>query len=422
MLRELDEPFPHTTGQALRSLLWNRFRLSLRGLDWVERPTESIDPEVLLRLDVMQRVGFTLGLVDNVRGAVFQARALRVALEAGDARRLGLCLVVEALYRASQGAKGRQQGRALLREARLIYERTGNEQALAGMPGAEGILDMLAGRFVTSAAESLEAETAILEHRTATGHSETLHTQRIYRCMALMNAGHLAELRTVYFDLIREASQRGDRYVTSTLPTLAVRCFLATGDVDGAVRELGEATWTDPAEGFHTQHLLRALAEADVALARGDARTTLRELEPTLAMSKKAHYRRVEFHRVNEDHARARLALAGGDRAHAAAMVKRLNGETIEFAHACARLAAAALAEAAGDERGASQLLVEAAALAQTAEARLHAAAARHRRGTLIGGSAGEELVSRAERFMADQGITDVDGMLRVIAPKLEAS
>ncbi len=302
----------------------------------------------------------------------------------------------------------------------MIYERTGNAEAIAGLPGAEGILHLLAGRFASSAEQSQAAIEAILAHRTATGHSETLHTQRIYRAMALMNAGYLADLRELYFTLMREAGQRGDRYVTSTLPLLGVRCFIATGELELAAEELKGATWTDPTEGFHTQHLLRALAQVDMTLARGeDAQAALRALEPTFGMAKKAHYRRVEFHRVHEDHARARLALAGGDRAHAEAMVKRMAGETIEIAHGYARLASASLAEADGDTQRAAELLVEAASLAESAEAHLHAAVARHRRGRLIGGSKGDDLVARAERFMTEQGITEIETMVRVLAPPL---
>src|SRR5205823_3442529 len=57
-------------------------------------------------------------LVDNVRGAYFQARALRLAYASGDRRRILRALVFEAIYRMQEGADGRARGNELLAIAR----------------------------------------------------------------------------------------------------------------------------------------------------------------------------------------------------------------------------------------------------------------------------------------------------------------
>ena len=78
---------------------------------------------------------------------------------------------------------------------------------------------------------------------------------------------------------------------------------------------------------------------------------------------------------------------------------------------------APAAAGARGDASRAVPLLESAETGLAAAEMALHAAAARRRRGELIGGETGRALVCAAEAWMAGQGIKSPERMTAMLAP-----
>ncbi|MBA2539804.1 MAG: protein kinase, partial [Deltaproteobacteria bacterium] len=77
-------------------------------------------PSLLRMVDVYHSPSLGLLLVDNVRGAASQARALRLAAQAGDHRRLLRALVFEAIYRAQESDAGRTRALELLGMAAAV--------------------------------------------------------------------------------------------------------------------------------------------------------------------------------------------------------------------------------------------------------------------------------------------------------------
>src|SRR5262249_23828008 len=92
-LDEIGLSLPETPTRAFASLLYQRARISLRGLAFTERDVHT--PEELTRIDVCWSVGNGLNGVDIVRGADFQARHLLYALRAGEPYRISRALSSE---------------------------------------------------------------------------------------------------------------------------------------------------------------------------------------------------------------------------------------------------------------------------------------------------------------------------------------
>src|SRR5262249_47364090 len=123
VLEAVDLSMPRTPARAFASLLYQRARLSLRGLGFEERAGEATAAE-LTRIDVCWSVGNGLNGVDIVRGADFQARHLLYALSAGDPYRIARALASEAVFASMEGGfAGRDRAALLIDRAAEIAER-----------------------------------------------------------------------------------------------------------------------------------------------------------------------------------------------------------------------------------------------------------------------------------------------------------
>src|SRR6185436_10910980 len=101
---------------ALASLLTQRTLLRLRGLTY-RRRSRKIPPETLRQIDVCLMVGQGLSMIEPLRGAEFQTRALRMALATGDPKRAAVALALEAALEAVAGDRARQRVETLLQQS-----------------------------------------------------------------------------------------------------------------------------------------------------------------------------------------------------------------------------------------------------------------------------------------------------------------
>jgi hypothetical protein len=95
----------------------------------------------------------------------------------------------------------------------------------------------------------------------------------------------------------------------------------------------------------------------------------------------------------------------------------KLLHERIPFGVACGCAVRAGVAAARGRVEEAVALLVEAEQRFTTAEMGLHAAAARRRRGELLGGAEGAALIAAADAWMSEHGIKNAARMAASLLP-----
>ncbi len=426
VLVELDDELP-SQRHALALRLWHRLRAVFRGLKWTERSESAVPAEQLRRIDAYHAVGVSLSLIDPIRGGSFEARALRLALDAGEPLRLGEVLIMEAGYRGAISPRGLRSARTLLAEAERIVKRTRDPYLAAAVPMIEGHLDVQAGEFARA---SRNLGPLAVQLRALPGTYFEQAFCHCFRLICLRNRGQLAELQAGFFDWVNEAERRGDRFTEASLRFNLNNIWLARDEPEEALRDLARVTWVKPRGGYHVQHWYEQHARAEVALYAADAPNGLLCFREVLAQLSRSFILRLRLQRsvANWLLGRLILAAAGSSPLPRAAqrevrgLVAKLRREEESFAHCWSHLLDAALAERLDRRPRARAALCEAIRAAEVADLPQCAASAKLRLAQLSEGSERRALSESAQRFFTEQQIENPARMLEVWAPGFAAS
>ena len=420
VLRELGEALP-TPHRALFITLAHRVRLRLRGLHFQPRAPSAVSPSTLQRIDAYHAVGVSLALIDPIRGGSFEVRALRLALSAGDPRRLAVVLTMEAGYQGSIGARGLRAGRALVAEVDRIAEGQGDPYLKAIARMIEGHLSLHAGEFA-QAAEQLGRVRPLFQGQPGTYFEQAFC--HCFRLICLRNRGQLAELQDGFSDWVRDAERRADRFTEASLRFNLNNVWLARDEPEEAVRDLARVTWIQPEHGYHVQHWYEQHARAEIALYAGRGSVGLAEFRSAFRQLSRSFIMRMRLHRSVARWLLGRLILAAldGQSARAVraalkevtALADALEREAVAFALTWASLLRAAVAQRRGQREQARALLRSAIEHAHSADLPHCANAARYRLSALGEGSA-----DQAARWFDSQRIRAPERMLAVWAPGL---
>ncbi len=417
LLDQVGLALPATPRRAVASVVWNRGMLALRGHRWQPRRENQISRETLARLDVYQALSQGLSLVDNVRGAVFNARWLRLALATGEPVRLCRALGTEALFLGSQAGRRMARARALVGEVDELAERFDSDYARCWAAGVDGLLDFFDGRFRRAAVRVRDAE-EMFRANPQSGNYERSNL-RLFQVHSLSMALAAADLEPVYGEWTAEAEQRGDRYAETVLRRRGNFLWLARGDVAGALAELERAHWAPAAASFHLQHWYDISARAEAALCDGSSAAQIAAIDRGVSALRGAQLHRVQIVRVPAVWLQARLHLSAGTdgaSARAQAVARSLHGEDIGYARVFAALLLASERLRAGD-RAAAGTHLRAAIAAADDDTAAYAAAARHRLAALVGGDEGTTLVAEAAANFAILGIRSPAAIADLLIP-----
>lgn len=401
--------------RSLAATLFERFRLRLRGPKWQRRAPADIDPELLRRVDAYHSLGVSLSLIDPARGARFEARALRLALRAGEPRRLGVISVMEACYEGAIGAQGLKAARALGERADHILTQTRDPYVAACKGIMVGFLAYHAGEYASAARTLAETEQALAA---LTGTYFEQAFCHCFRLISLRNRGQLAQLEAGYFEWLRRAQRRGDLFTEASLRFNLNIVFLARDEPDEADRELSRVSWMPPDGGYHVQHWYAQQARADIALYCGRVEAGLVELRRELAALERAMITRMRLHRCHALWLLARFLLARrAPTPELDALAKQLRREDIGYARTWSLLIQAALEQQRGQPTAALVSLQRAVEQAKRADLPQYEHAARYRMGRLLGTEAGADHAQSALAFAAGEGIVDPARLFDVWAP-----
>ncbi len=419
---------PATPRRALSALLWERLRLWLRGLRFTSRPASEIPASEMLPLDACATAAVGLSLVETMHGAYFQARSLRLALQVGEPRHLVTALAMEAGHESASGGRSLKRAERLLRLADELARPTGDPYCRALVDLAGGITAALAGRW-RQGAESCERAEAIFRE-SCRGVMWELGTAYRFGLWPRMFMGQAAAIERRLPLLLREAHDRDDLYTVTNL-TLVIGTFarLAADEPARARAELGEVMARWSRSGFHVQHMNRLYDEVQIDLYEGDAAGAWRRLQEGWGFIEHSYLLLVQQVRVFLYHLRARCALAMAAAApdpspylHQAAVdARRLRRQRVPWADALTRLVDAGVAHGRGEPTAAA-LYSEAADLLSGVDMLGYAAAAQGRRGELLGGEEGQQVIRQAHALMAAEGIRNVERMIALLAPARRSS
>jgi hypothetical protein len=157
---------PESDNGLVAAIVWERARLKLRGMGYHERREQDVPASLLAQIDLFESLSFETP--DSVRAALFQARALRWALDAGEPTRVIRAFCAAAHTAANSGtARGIQQVDALLEQAEALARKLGTEREYGYVCSARAACSFLLGRMQAVIEPSYEAERVYLADREA---------------------------------------------------------------------------------------------------------------------------------------------------------------------------------------------------------------------------------------------------------------
>lgn len=426
VLAEIGLQLAQTPWRALWSVGWRRAWLRVRGLRWRVRAESEISKAALTRLDVLYSVSMSLAVVDNIRGADYQARHMLLALQVGEPTRLGRAFGLEAGYLVSVGHERRTRTVADL--AHRLRKDHGPPQGPYDQWALGGIHYFLDNSWSAAIAtfDSVEEELRRVPH----GGAWALDTVRAYGLFSRLYKGDLPALARLVPAFGREAERRGDLYASVNLRARLNVVWLMRDDPDGAARDLDRAlaAWQPAARGYQVQHYWALVSRCELALYRGDPTVARAHLDAELRSLRRSLLPRVPMVRVELEHLAGRIDLALAQRAPEGAAraallrqverhARRLERLRPPLAGMLALLLRAGVAHLGGDRDRAIELLRRALRWLERTETLLYARPARRALGLVTGGDDGARLIAAADAALDAAEVADPAAFSRTYVP-----
>ncbi len=397
---------PRSSLTALLWWIWQHLWLRAVGLRFRQRELRADDR---LRLDTLIAVGLGFALVDHVLGIAMKARMLVVALRLGDrlhtARGAGLVALDVAGYVGAENATERR----LRQLAQSLAEQEPNPLARYTVRLAAAITLHYRGCFKEAKA-ALDPIQAMSSSRRVGQQSALLFTLH-----SIQFLGDMTDLADRYTRALVDAEERGNLFMSVALRTsTAASVWLAADDPETARRELRKAMAQWAQKRFSSPEWRATLSEAEVDLYVGDGGAAYERVKGLLRRMTKnfflVHHSRVMVAFI---HGRAAIASLPGlppkrrrMRLREARRLMRVVGDRqLLWTAPLVSILEAGVAQAMSRPDQVESALRAAAAGADAAHMALHAAAARHELGMMIGGEKGSALVHAAEEAMTTRGV-----------------
>jgi len=426
--RELGIWLPRKPWQTMLSIVCTRVRIAFRGLRVRERrPTEILAKDLLV-LDVYWSLSMGLSMLDMVRCFDFQSRHMLLALQTGDRDRAAMAMAAEATRHATSRRRDMRTIRELLGTARKLSEGTTHPQALGFIAVMEAMSAHLAGEWTHALQLSEQADQILREHCKGAEWERGVNTQvELAAALHLGAWSKLADAAARLPKLIQEATTRRDTHALHVLSSsVAVYC-LASDQLDLGMDLIDAVTAAFPQNRFVVPHLWVLENRVDMALYRGQADVAWKIVSSQWrALSRSLFLRVHQYAAVFAVHLRARTAIAAAAVSpqgrskylrEALRCARKLDREGVPWAAALSLFIRAGAASVEDRRSLALDVLNKAEQLARAASMGFYVAASQHRKGMLLGGPEGAELVAAAERWATSQGVVHPSHIFNTFVP-----
>ncbi len=425
LLPKVGVKLPETDEQALKTLKRYYVLLRVFGVRLPQWLASKRDRSALLqRVNVLAETSAPLCFVALVQGNALNMQAVWHAVKAGDPRYLVMGLTGLSAFESVRGTRSMNRALGLIAQAETLANRLGDPWMTGRTQLASGICYKASGNW-KEGVERLERSMATFS--ACRGVRWEIESAQMLRHDALYWMGEWDRLAREIPSRLAEAEQRGDRFsITHVLARFRPVLSIAADQLERARKEVEESRRSLPS-GFHLQHRLEVCSRIDVELYGRNpaaANERLSEAWPKLApMIRVWQNGRIEmvFYRV-------RIALAMAAQARNGALkqealnraeedIQKLEADA-PWSEALASLARASANHTRGHGYGATIGALE-ASQRKLKDRQMHhyAAAADYRRGMLIGGAQGQELIDSASAWMRAHNISNPDRMVDVLAP-----
>jgi serine/threonine protein kinase/predicted ATPase len=427
LLSAIDLRLPETSRAALWSLAMARAKLRLRGLAFRERQPSEIEECELRRIDICWAASAGVASAAMLQGAGLATTHLHLALDAGDPQRISIGIATEALMRASAGPKGRSSAHKLLGQAGTLAEKCQQPYARALISLCSSMVACFSGEWSKMDAHAERGQRLFREH--CSGTAWELDQLQLYRCIALFHLGRIGDLGQLVAQAIRDADERGDIGLASTMRTgHANFVSLAADDVGRARADIGYVQKIAPRAALVAQTLCRFSARyAD--LYEGDCDRTLAGLKEDWPWLRKTLMLRVQYYRSMMSSLRSSALVAKAARLElgerrelltlAARDARGLARQNMPWTRALASLVDGGVAAGLAKREEALSAYARAATELERAEMPLYAQVARLRHGELLGGAEGRKRVDEARAWMLGQAILKPERFAAMFAPSV---
>jgi hypothetical protein len=414
LMAEAGIQYPSSRAGVLASVGLQRALLSLRGVSFNTRTLGPGDDDDVSRADLCWTLGACLSPIDIIRGADYQTRHLRHALALGDPYRVSRGMALMSITYCNEGGRAHTWGEKLAQRAAEIARAIDHPHALGWSLSALSATHWSVGRWRKSLQYSREA-IAMFRARSPESVWEAALPEIMLTSRSLFYLGELDSFRTEAQRSASSATERGDTLVFTMAQSVGLTKVHLIEGRPARAREASAESIARWAKGeWHLQHQEDLRAQLQCDLYEGDGKGALERINSTLKQQQASMLLRAHPERVQSYSLFAGAALCAKDAAAAERWWKLLARESTQWARAHSAAAYAGLLALRGDPAAADAY--EAAATQFTAlEMPLYAAAARRRRGELLGGDEGEKLIQAAESALAWQRVAEPARLARLL-------
>ena len=387
----------------------------LRGYRFTERTLGPGDELDASRVDLCWTVGVGLSPIDIIRATEYQARHMRLALALGDPYRISRALSLEGLLHSVVGGAAREKGERLALRAAEIATRIDQPHAVGWAALSLAVVDWVAGRWRRST-RRLEGGLQTLRARDPEAAWQMAVTEIWFK---IRNFYYLGELETFCAEAeraTRAAEERGDLLTLLSARSSAMAYVHLVRDEPQVAREVcvaGLKSWTR-GDAWHVQHQESLRMQIYCDLYEGDAAQAMARITSTWSRLKSSLLLHTEVERFLNFSTFLSAAVQARDLPAAMKWRHALSRQTLPVTRVWTSVADAGVRALRGapDAAGAYEhAAVELDALEMT----LFAAAARRRRGELLGGAEGAALVASVDALLRERGVTRPEHFARVL-------
>jgi hypothetical protein len=432
VLATLRVRLPGSHRAALLQSIVLRAWLVLRGLEPVL--LRELDPETELRLDALWMASTSLAHVNVALADVLLLHHIHAALDGGTPSRILRLLTYEAAAEVTLGSRffDRRAAAMMERAAQLLAD-TRDDYDLGWFEASCAAIAFFRAQWPETIAHGEAAERHLL--RRAIGVAWERAVVHSYWLFALALTGDAAALDRRRQIALDDALARRDRLAESHCRSgYTILAWLFRDDVAGARRErsaMAGAVRREPREprdsavtgrwpdaSFGTPEYHAILADCHIALYAGELGDAHARIEAAWPLIERALLLRIQFVGVDLRFLRARSALAASRAApDRRALIRIAERERSRIARDPSPVARPYHALLGGLLAGAPDLLDDAARGFDELAMAAHAAAARFRRGELVGGRDGDRLCREARDGLRAAGIAHPDRIIAMYAP-----
>ncbi|WP_168210906.1 protein kinase domain-containing protein [Persicimonas caeni] len=415
---------PSSKLRMISSIAWKRFRLHRRGFAVESRPRDTIPDETLSRLEALWTAAKMLGIIDPIASAYYHYHCIWEALESGSPAHLALTLCQQAAQESSTTDNDELANRLLDQAESLVGICEDPEYVQGYVDFLRGFNAYTGGSFERGRQLIRQARQRLTENCTGVvWEVTTFHFLEFFPTYWLGEFDAFAQQMP---KMLEHAKERNDRFHMVALRSWMYPAHLRADRPQKARTDLEQALGDWSRQGYHMQHFWYLQGSIETALYEGNglnAWSLFQEHRGPLKRSLLLQSKIINQIALNLE---ARSAVAALRRTSgffarwkiqraARRALAKLRAEDAAWVDGLADLVEAELSVEAGKVDRACALLESAEHAMEDHDLALHARAARRRRGELLGGDEGAELIRSAEVWMEENGIENPAAMTAMI-------